>query len=714
MDENITLSKQKLIQYTKESELINNLFEVYCEMNNIQYLEDMTSEELDFNEDNLDEYDMSEIDNVRTYLIEINLPLLTKEEETELAIRKLQGDYFAKEKLIEHNLKLVVSIAKRYVGRGLHILDLIQEGNIGLIKGIEKFDYTKGFKLSTYVTWWIRQAMTRAIADQGRNVRLPVHLQEKYYKYQIVKKKLEDKLLREPTQEEIANELNITINKLNELICYCQNNMSLNTYVEDSEETELEDFIPSEGLMPEELYEKVSLSEEIKLLFQNVRLTEREIKVLLLRNGFYGGETKTQEEIGKYFSLTRERIRQIENQALRKIRMSPYYKKIIDFTGDVSEAQKNIQVFKEYYRNNLNTNVSIKKNSGVEKAQQLLEQRKRIEAWNNGVSQISQSTDNCNIITISNYNIDLSSETVKVDNTIFDKIREYSKEEIISIIYDLTEQDIVLISIMNGSDLDNPVRIKNIPEEITMMYQEITLMNIKILLREKYGKRDENKRTTLENTDCEGTLDNPTNKKRRKERFKKSIIEKFQEKGYTKEQIESVIASLPEKHRLTIKIMDGEDLEHPKKTPIATQKDCEFYCGSVIPMIDRRLNDTYGIKKENSKSYLTEGKLINRETNEKITQKDYLNLLELIKTEPFKELMDYLELKTIVIITLKLGFIDGKCFSCESIASFLGIEMQEVIKTTKEILKQYKDKLNDLYSKTMLKENKSTTRKLVP
>ncbi len=270
-------------------------------------------------------------DPVKVYLKEIGkVPLLTAEEEIDLAIRIEEGDESARKKLAESNLRLVVSIAKRYVGRGMSFLDLIQEGNLGLIKAVEKFDYTKGFKFSTYATWWIRQAITRAIADQARTIRIPVHMVETINKVKKTASKLLHENGREPTDEEIAEKLDMTVEKVRDIQRVSQEPVSLDTPIGEEEDSHLGDFIPDdEAVTPADAASSLMLKEE--LIGALDTLNDREARVLSLRFGLDDGRPRTLEEVGKEFDVTRERIRQIEAKALRKLRHPSRSKKLKDF-----------------------------------------------------------------------------------------------------------------------------------------------------------------------------------------------------------------------------------------------------------------------------------------------------------------------------------------------------------------------------------------------
>ena len=345
----VAKKKKNVLEYSEVNDFFREIELSPEKMDDIlEYLEENGIDVLKITEDDPDDMSFEDIDEteeidisvpdgisiedpVRMYLKDIGkVPLLSAEEEIELAKKMEKGDEQAKKKLAEANLRLVVSIAKRYVGRGMLFLDLIQEGNLGLIKAVEKFDYTKGYKFSTYATWWIRQAITRAIADQARTIRIPVHMVETINKLIRVQRQLLQELGREPSPEEIAEQMNLPVDRVREILKISQEPVSLETPIGEEEDSHLGDFIQDENVpVPAEAAAFTLLKEQLVEVLDT--LTDREKKVLTLRFGLDDGKARTLEEVGREFDVTRERIRQIEAQALRKLRHPSRSRKLKDY-----------------------------------------------------------------------------------------------------------------------------------------------------------------------------------------------------------------------------------------------------------------------------------------------------------------------------------------------------------------------------------------------
>lgn len=329
-----------------DDSLLLSVIDAYCMLNNIEIKQCDT---LDFDNGEINKYVL--IDNVKIYLDEIRrIPLLTTQQERELAKKIAEGDERAKEQFIKSNLRLVVSIAKRYIGKKMDFLDLIQEGNLGLIAAVDKYDIETGYKFSTYAYWWINQAITRAIANKDRNVRVPVHLHGKIITYRKVVNKLEEKLGRTPTLNEIANEMNISLSEVTKLYKLQEDTVSVNYLITENESTELGDFISVNEETPEDIVIARTLQDQVRSLFKECDLTQQEIDVLMLRNGFFDDRIFYFNEIGKKYHVTGERIRQIEAKALMKIRKSKAIKGLDVYMDNQQTALQNIEEYKERYR----------------------------------------------------------------------------------------------------------------------------------------------------------------------------------------------------------------------------------------------------------------------------------------------------------------------------------------------------------------------------
>lgn len=698
IDENIKSIQKNGLETIDDNNLVITLIDIYCMLNNIDYQDDI--EEKDIYNKIIQDYDTYTVDSVKTYLLAIQKPLLTKEEELELTIKKNIGDEQAREKLIERNLKWVVKISKGYTGRGLDLLELIQEGNIGLMIAVDRFDHTKGFRLTTYSRYWIIQSIERALAEKARNIRIPVHIEEEVKKYKKMKIALEQKLNREPTLEEIACIMGINITKLENIINNSRDTISINTIVDEDGETELENFISSEEDSPEDIYNKKYLPKDIQEILAKCNLTGRELYVLLLRNGFYSEKPKRLEEVGQMLGVTRERIRQIENKALKKIRMSHNAKKLLEYVDDQIDAEKRLQGFRLFYKTNTKSTKSL---------------------------QFKKNTQE--IIGKEGNNEPKEKENMK-KATIFDhfSMLGFSKEQVLEAIDTLTDKQKEIVIDRHGGDLNNPIYNSNLTPSQRSMYSYV-LKRVGAILVQKY--RTDNAED-IESIVSPIKTTSFTKKRKAKER--KSIYQKFQSQGYTREEIQDILNNLEGRDKEILILMNGSDWDNPVKSENTTKKDENHYYQVVIRKIGKRLERKYGkLKTQNECQEGLKTEVIDNleikpqhieevivkenkvETKREFEKDDYFKILELIKTPTFGELMTKLNPKAAVIIALRLGYVDEKYFSTESIATFLGIEPEEVRETTKEILTIYKESLNSFIDQAILSLNDNEiSRKLNP
>lgn len=537
------------------------------------------------------------VDTTRLYLQEINKTLLTPEEERQLAYRVMQGDQKAKEILIERNLRLVVSVAKKHLGRGLPLMDLVQEGSLGLMVAVERYDVTKGFRFSTYAVNWIRQAMTRAIADKGRNVRLSADKHTKVNRFRKAKIELEKALNREPTMEEIADYLGISLVNAKNLYDLQFDTVSLNTIVGDEEDTELEHFVASDAATPEEEYISNSLSGEIRALLQKTNLKPREIEVLNYRFGLTGEESKTLEEVGQIFGLTRERIRQIEDKAIRKLRRSRYVKALAVYMPFPAEAERNIDEFRK---------------------------NPKFKPENSGHKKSHAKTKEGN-------------EMAKQVKSIYEYFDSYSREAIDTMVASLSESDRALLTKRYGNDLANPSDTAKLTKEETTLFYGSLIPKMRRYLANPNGLR---------------------RKRKPKEEVTKSP------KNIATVQIE------PEAEE--VEVLD-----------------------TVVPLTGEETELSAPLDASSSIENLPEeGELISASKpaeETKVNRDACVKILEMLRTPSFGQMMGTLSAKEAVIISLKLGYVDGKYFSTNAIANFLGIDEIEVIETTRRVLLLYKD-----------------------
>ena len=570
IDENLLLSETIKIIVNNDLDIItkgeiNKIFdndtiiliiESYCIMNNIK-IQEYEEDNKEF-EENIINYEGENIDIVKLYLNEISRrKLLTLDEEIKLTKRIKDGDEEAKKIFIESNLRLVVSVARKHLNQGLSFLDLIQEGNIGLMKAVDKFDSSKGYRFSTYATWWIRQGITRAISNKSRNVRIPVYLHRRINKFNKAAKELEMKYGREAKIEEIANELKISVKYAQEIYQYKNDSISINLLVGDDKDNELGNIISSKNIGPDEQAMTDLMKFQVKQLLEKCNLKPIEKEVILLRFGF-NNTPMTLVEIGNIYNISGERVRQIEASALMKLRK---YKNITDFAEymeNPKEAINNIEIYRKEYRNSGSNTKSFLKNVRREK------------------------------------------EDDNMVKTIYEYFKNYSKEEVDKVLSTLSDESLELIRIRYGDDLTVPVNNKLTEEQRKKFYGSV-MAQIKRLLENPDIKRRKVQKNEIEEKKIEST----------------SIVENVQTKN--------------------------------------------------------NLVET------------------NEEQTSEITKDDYINMIKLFKTSNFKQMMSNLGSKESIIISLRMGYIDGKYFSVDAIAEFLDIERDEVSKIIKEVLLNYKE-----------------------
>ena len=611
VDVNLNIISSNEIEKIFKDDFSISLIETYCMVNDIKIEEKEDAFYDDF-DDSREIYEAEyTLDSVKTYLLEINKPLLRPEEEKELAYRVLQGDAKARNLFIERNLKLVVNIAKKYIGRGLQFMDLIQEGNLGLMTAVDRFDVTRGYKLSTYATHWIRQAITRAIADKGRNVRVPVHLYEKIGKFRRTQSILQKKLNREPKTEEIADEMGISVGEVTKLYKLQVDTVSINSLIGDEEDSKLENFIPSSEQTPEDVYVDSSLQTNVRELLKKCNLKEKEIQILMLRYGFDDCEPQTLEQIGKKLGVTRERVRQIEAKAIMKIRRSRYIKEFAIYMTSPAEALENIETYREIYRDKKNKTKKIDDSKTAKKEETTLAVGIKKE--------IPSKQEERNV-----------EEMRKQLQTIYEYLKGYTREEINVMLSKLSDEEMSLVRLRYGEDLDNPVTLSPWGKEQTDKFYGSLIPKMKRLLSNPDGKRKKyTRRLKVEQDSKPSEVQQPSN---------------------------IVLNSEPEEKEV------------------------------VTPQLITPEEPTIEVSQPNTSE---------------IEREDCVRILELMRTPSFGEMLKALTPKEAVIICLKLGYVDGKYFTTESIAGFLGIEKEEVIETTKKVLLLYKENINQFIDKAV-------------
>ena len=536
------------------NDVLCSIIEAFCMLKNIEIL-DISVPISDFNEKKYSS------DGTYMYLQEIGAyPKLSLDDERILAIRSANGDNDAKKRLVECNLKLVVSIAKKYLNNGCQLIDLVQEGNIGLMKAVDRYDVNRGVKFATYATYWIRQAITRYIADKSKNIRIPIFIQNKINKYNRAIISLESRLHRSPTLEEIAQEMDTSIETVKYLAKVPMDTVSINSPVKEDDDSELVDFIPDEGDVPEDIVININITEELKRLFEISKLSKREIEVLSLRYGLYGGDPLTLEKIGASYNLTRERIRQIEAVALKKIRKSNCIRDFSIYMQDPSIALENIKLFRRNYKLNPETKRKYSNLQGLEEP---------------------------------------SKKRKKGLKTMYELLG-YPKKEVDELIAKLSEEERKLILLRNGVDLENPTHSAEWDNKSSKLFHNYLLPKMRRILSQN--------RTRNNNLDNALTLDNSS-----------------------------------DSENLTVSI----DSAHESIS-----------------------------------------------TTTKLLREDFISIQKIMNSAKFKELLTFLKPKEALIVCLRLGVVEGKCFSITTIAHFLNMSENDTIEMAKIALENYKKKIN--------------------
>ena len=638
------------LEYIFDDYRIVLIIETYCMINNIEIKE---KEEV-----LADDKDMNSSDSVKSYLNEIGkIPLLSREEEIELAKKVASGDELARTKFIESNLRLVVNIAKKNIGRGVDFLDLIQEGNMGLTTAVDRYDVNVGCKFSTYASWWIRQAIIRSVEEKGRVIRIPSYVYQKFSEYRNVERKLEIKYNRTPTIDEIAKEMKISVNEANRLYQLQADTVSLNKFVNEEEDTELVDLLIADEDDTIDDVDYQFLKSDVNKLLNNSGLKPREIEIICLRYGLLNGVPMTLLAIGEKMNISRERIRQIEAKAIKKLKCSRHIGSLVTYMDDPEKIIKNIngerishneyilktegtiyEILKDY--SSKEVNLVISKLTNEEKELLRLKYGENLNKPNYGILTKDQRYK-FNVILLPKIRRMLKNGLKNFKNkTIYEMLKDYPSEDVDLVLKTLSNDDKELLKIRYGNDLRNPV----------------------------YGKLDDAQRQDLYRIiyRLKKTLSNK--EVAVKARVAKTIYQFFED--YSKEEIDLVLEELSVEDKELLKIRYGNDLENPKISKLDTLQSNKFY-SVLIPRIKKKLK----IMKENS----------NNLEHDEMIKEDYIKLLDEIKKSDNQDLYGFDD-KEKVVIFLKFGYIDGKYFSDGAISKFLEIDIQEVIKIKEKFL----------------------------
>ena len=702
----------------------NNIFiETYCIHNKIE----MGDEIEDLDEDNLEETSSEEDSATLTLFGQYNKEisktrLLTKEEEIDYFKRLSNGEVEVKNDILKANLRLVVPIAKKYIGNNVDFMDLIQEGNIGLMTAINKFDYTKGYKFSTYATHWIKQAIGRYVGDHSRTIRLPIHINEKLYKVRKIQRQILEKTGKEATINELSKQTGFSISKVKELLDL-KECTSLDKKINDEEEKTLIDFVFSEDEEPEEVAVNKMLKKYVKDILNE--LEEKERNIIILRFGLNGDAPQSLRQVGNVFHMTGERIRQIQLKALEKIWIKSKEKHLFEYIDIENSEINNNKIlskkpkciyykwFKEYAKEEVDKAIEKLPKKDLE----ILHKRYGDDLENPSLNEITKKEMTRFYTTLRKHIGELleSSKTPSDDSQIeeigvannqdstskpkciyYKWFNEYNKEEVDKAIEKLPKKDLEILHKRYGDDLENPSLNEITKKEMTRFYTT---------LRKHIGELLESSKTPSDDSQIEeiGVANNQDSTSKPKYKW-------FNE--YNKEEVDKDIGNLPEKYLKIVHKRYGEDLENPTPQKLTTNGTAKFHqsirknIASLLLDGNNKDSNNEVVKEEyhqntnNQEASLEQKESV--EVKNYITEEDIANTLKIFEKEEFIELTKELPMKDSIIISLKLGYVDGKQFTTSAISSFFNITEQEVIDATRSGLELFKSKFNEIVDQSIV------------
>ena len=705
----------------------NNIFiETYCIHNKIE----MGDEIEDLDEDNLEETSSEEDSATLTLFGQYNKEisktrLLTKEEEIDYFKRLSNGEVEVKNDILKANLRLVVPIAKKYIGNNVDFMDLIQEGNIGLMTAINKFDYTKGYKFSTYATHWIKQAIGRYVGDHSRTIRLPIHINEKLYKVRKIQRQILEKTGKEATINELSKQTGFSISKVKELLDL-KECTSLDKKINDEEEKTLIDFVFSEDEEPEEVAVNKMLKKYVKDILNE--LEEKERNIIILRFGLNGDAPQSLRQVGNVFHMTGERIRQIQLKALEKIWIKSKEKHLFEYIDIENSEINNNKIlskkpkciyykwFKEYAKEEVDKAIEKLPKKDLE----ILHKRYGDDLENPSLNEITKKESRRFYTTIRKHIGELleSSKTPSDDSQIeeigvannqdstskpkciyYKWFNEYNKEEVDKAIEKLPKKDLEILHKRYGDDLENPSLNEITKKESRRFYTTI---------RKHIGELLESSKTPSDDSQIEeiGVANNQDSTSKPKCIYYKWFNE------YNKEEVDKAIGNLPEKYLKIVHKRYGEDLENPTPQKLTTNETAKFHqsirknIASLLPDGNNKDSNNEVVKEEyhqntnNQEASLEQKESV--EVKNYITEEDIANTLKIFEKEEFIELTKELPMKDSIIISLKLGYVDGKQFTTSAISSFFNITEQEVIDATRSGLELFKSKFNEIVDQSIV------------